>query len=731
MRVGRLAIGVVLACAGLALGADNAAGVVHPAQGVLNLRTGDVDTSRLANLMDGDAAFVTGVRYVIVLDGPLDPGRDAALTGAGVIRRGYLPLNAFAADLDRTTPKALRGLGFVRWVGTYDNAWRVDPAVLAGANGIAWRTPARQQLAAAGKSAVNVWLFEGLNEQSTLLAMTALPGCTVTSVTHAGATACISATMNAADAAALSANPDVQYVEHQGEYAERSNALVRAIVQSGSTTSSPLFTRGLHGEGQIVGLIDGYLNKDHCSFADTQPIGPLHRKILAYNTTFGADLHGTHVGGTLAGDAGDTTDTRGVAYAAKMVYNFYPDQNEPSVFGRFDLHASQGARMHNDSWGDDSLTAYDGACHAIDSFTHDQDDNLVVFAVTDLSGLVKNPENAKNSLAVTASGGLNPQGSPSQDYWYAGGSAPTADGRRKPEIAAPGRNTSSSYAFSTCSVVPQSGTSMAAPAVTGVGALIRQYFTSGFYPSGLPNLGDAFTPSGQLLKAMLVNSAVDMTGEPGFPSPREGWGRVLADNATYFDGDLRRLVVHDVRNSAFDALSTGSDTSLQVDVAPGQAFKATLAWADAPGAVNATFAPVNNLDLIVTSPTGLVYYGNNFAAGQSTSGGSPDTLNNLEQVLVTSPVGGRWTIDIVGTAVNVGPQGYALVVTGGVTEVVCHSDYNGDGVSDQGDVDALIQDIAAGTQSYPPNSPDLNQDGVADQGDVDYLINAIAGGGCP
>ncbi|MBI1190824.1 MAG: hypothetical protein GC200_09125 [Tepidisphaera sp.] len=60
----------------------------------------------------------------------------------------------------------------------------------------------------------------------------------------------------------------------------------------------------------------------------------------------------------------------------------------------------------------------------------------------------------------------------------------------------------------------------------------------------------------------------------------------------------------------------------------------------------------------------------------------------------------------------------------------CDPDVNQDGVTDQGDVDYLINVIAGG-----PNpsgiDPDFNQDGVADQGDIDSLINVIAGGDCP
>ena len=52
------------------------------------------------------------------------------------------------------------------------------------------------------------------------------------------------------------------------------------------------------------------------------------------------------------------------------------------------------------------------------------------------------------------------------------------------------------------------GTSMAAPLAAGMLALIRQYFRSGFYPSGIRNVHDGLMPSGALLKAALLTAAV-------------------------------------------------------------------------------------------------------------------------------------------------------------------------------------------------------------------------------
>jgi hypothetical protein len=45
---------------------------------------------------------------------------------------------------------------------------------------------------------------------------------------------------------------------------------------------------------------------------------------------------------------------------------------------------------------------------------------------------------------------------------------------------------------------------MATPIVAGSLLLIRQYFAEGWYPAGVPNSFNSHTPSGPLMKAVLL-----------------------------------------------------------------------------------------------------------------------------------------------------------------------------------------------------------------------------------
>ncbi|MGE3180120.1 MAG: S8 family serine peptidase [Phycisphaerae bacterium] len=624
------------------------------------LRAATIDTRTLHNAKHATADDLNSSKhYLLQLDGPMTDAIRDKLTATGVHLGAYLPKNAFVITGDTQSLSRAALQQDVVWMGEFVADWKLDPEV--GARLAPYATAERQALENDGLLKVVVSLFEDADVAATEMLIAQLGGVLNNSV-NLGGQQTIDVTIDPNLLSNLIEMEAVQYIEDAPEITFR-NSTDRWIVQSNVPNVFPFYDRNIHGEGQIVGVLDGKLDSNHCSFSDTNPIGPTHRKIVAYNTSLGASSHGTHVSGTIAGDAGIDDDTRGVAYLAKIAYDDIPSFNETSTNTVLEQHHNQGARMHTNSWGDDGTTSYNSLCRGFDVFLYNNEDSMAMLAVTN-TGTLRNPENAKNLLACGAS-----QDTPSQGNHCSGGTGPTSDGRRKPEVYAPGCGTRSASPNSGCGTNASTGTSMATPAIAGAGALVRQYFTDGFYPTGIATPGDEMTPTGALVKAMLINSAVDMTGPAGYPSNQEGWGRILADNSAYFDGDSRKLYVEDVRNA--DGMSTNDTAEFIVNVLdPSEQLRVTVVWTEPAATSGAGFAQVNDLDLVVVSPDGNTYLGNSFAAGQSTTGGSKDDRNNVEQVHVMNPEVGEWTVRINAAGVNVGTQGYSLVATGDITTVL-------------------------------------------------------------
>jgi hypothetical protein len=105
-----------------------------------------------------------------------------------------------------------------------------------------------------------------------------------------------------------------------------------------------------------------------------------------------------------------------------------------------------------------------------------------------------------------------------------------------------------------------------------------------------------------------------------------------------FDPEAARVVL----DQSVVLTDPSESTSFSVTPAdPSRPLRVTLAWTDAPGTPGEPEAPalVNDLDLTVTDANGTTYHGNAFELGRSVPGGSPDRLNNLENILLENPDG--------------------------------------------------------------------------------------------
>lgn len=632
------------------------------------MRTREIDTARTPAFTRDFARSlqpVRGKRYLVQLNGPVTQAKRDELAASGITIAEYLPVNTFIATIDEVAARggALANAKSVRSIVEYEAAWKIDPEI-----GVRpYKTIDRQMLTQQGRVAVIITLHVGEDLQPLVNEVARLNAPVVHFAEEVGGNQTLSVTMDSGDVATLAALDSVQFIEDAFENTERSNYQDNWIIQSNVGSPTPLFplyANGIRGQGQVLGHLDGKINQQHCSFRDTVAVGPTHRKILAYNTTAGYGQHGTHTAATAVGwdpASPANSNVQGIAPDAKVVHAPTPSQTETGTPTALNLHYSQGARVHTNSWGDDSTNVYTGQCRGIDNHVYLNEDSLVVFAVTNL-GAIKTPENAKNCFAVNRST-WSPNGESICGTTCAG---PTPDGRRKPEIMAPGCSlTSASGSGTVCTTASLTGTSMACPSIAGLALLFREYFVDGYYPSGAANAPDGFNPSAALIKAAMMNSAVDMTGVAGWPGNQEGWGRALADNALYFPGDTRKLLVWDVRNA--QGMTTGQQTEYVINVNAGQGFKATLVWTEPQAAINSNPSIVNNLDFEVVDAANNLYRGNVLSGSASTTGGTADNRNNTEMVILPTPAAGSYTLRIKGTGVNVGTQGYALVVTGDVS----------------------------------------------------------------
>jgi len=476
--------------------------------------------------------------------------------------------------------------------------------------------------------------------------------------------------------------------------------------------ATPVFAHGLYGQGQTVGILDTGIDADMCYFRDTAlglpptnacnggtVTDPAQRKVIAVDFLWSAECaggiaakewdtqdHGSHVAGTVAGDdfarllvhdAGD-----GMAPGAKLViqdagYQVDDCADLPALGCAvadlnplFQQAYAQGARLHTNSWGDNENGAvqnnYSAASQDVDEFMWGHKDFLIFFAAGNRgpgAGSVGTPSTAKSAVSV----GATLRGTSADSMASFSSCGPTDDGRIKPEVTVPGSvivsaNADNNVASRNCNTKQSSGTSMASPGAAGLTALIRQYYTDGWYPSGAANAPDGFSPSAALLRATLVNSAQGMTGTAAIPANCQGWGRVLLDNALSFAPEARKLFVKEEAGFATGAVSQAISYPFLVD-SSAEPFKVTLAWTDFPSTPAASPHLNNDLDLTVAAPGGT-FLGNVFSGGVSAAGGGADRRNTLEQVLLAAPAPGAYTVTVRSFNVPDGPQPYALVVTG-------------------------------------------------------------------
>jgi hypothetical protein len=289
-------------------------------------------------------------------------------------------------------------------------------------------------------------------------------------------------------------------------------------------------------------------------------------------------------------------------------------------------------------------------------------------------GNVRLQNSAKNTIMV----GSYLAGSPHRTLDHDSARGPTPDGRLKPDLVAPGSQYGGEGGVT--STVPvdsyliDHGTSMAAPVVTAVAAMLIEW-----YRDACEN--EDANPKPSTLRAILLHSAVDLQTIQSFPGLfvgpdyAYGYGAVNAPNALAVMAHHREGVVTESDLENPDAhtfeMTIGSDTDLKV----------TLAWDDPPWTAGTPRDPTtgllhNDLDLELVAPDGTIYTpwrldpsnpgepavaSPGYAAGVPIPDDARDRRNTVEQIVFPNAPAGPWTIRVLASTLDYPDQDFSVV----------------------------------------------------------------------
>ncbi len=439
----------------------------------------------------------------------------------------------------------------------------------------------------------------------------------------------------------LASLPFVEYVQpapgpdqplnQNSRAASRANVLNASIANGG---------KGLNGEGVVIGVGDNSDVQTHADFS---------RRLINRAATVSTG-HGHHVTGIIAG-AGNVNELyRGYAPKATII---------SQVFSGILTNAAAyvkdyGMVITNNSYGNINECDYHGLYDLYSRILDQQAFDLPylenVFAAGNSGSTSCLPgvkgfrtvyggyQSAKNVITV---GATNDSGA------LAGLSSkgPVRDGRIKPEITAMGEFVASAwptniYSYST-------GTSMAAPAVSGGLALLYQRYRQ---------LNGGANPKSALMKAIVCNGATDK----GAAGPDFGFG---------FGGLnlLRSVEMIEKNQYVTNTISNGSTAKHSVVIPANTAqLKVMLYWHDPASSLISRQTLVNDLDLEVSTGGGTIYYPQLLDTAvrnltkPATTGA--DHANNIEQVVIDNPASGNYSLTVKGTAITQnGSQEYFVV----------------------------------------------------------------------
>ncbi len=245
------------------------------------------------------------------------------------------------------------------------------------------------------------------------------------------------------------------------------------------------------------------------------------------------------------------------------------------------------------------------------------------------------------------------------------GWGPVDDGRIKPDLVANGTALLSSKSGADDAYGASSGTSQAAPVVTGAVALLQELWQREFPGS---------VPLSSTIRALLLHSADEAGQAPG-PDYQFGWGHLNAERAAQHlkqsaDADRIFAPVRPFPVWMFEGqVGPGESVTFELPISEAMTLRSTLAWTDPTGEVvdpvldNPSSHLVHDLDLSVVQNGGehLPWVLDPARPGLPATRGL-NTRDNVEQVVFDAEQG-TVTVRVQAPAsMSRGDQRFSLIV---------------------------------------------------------------------
>lgn len=457
-----------------------------------------------------------------------------------------------------------------------------------------------------------------------------------------------------------------------------------------------LGTHSLDGAGVTIGIVDSGVDVDHPAFAS-------RIRDLAGKKSW----HGTAMAGLAAGRYLEERDENGYLYglgvapAADLLAQdrFAPPEEVCRQTVTETGPAGAPGTVQNNSFGKGTRNPMDyGSEEALyDRMVRNADPAgpapkplTICFAAGNegTKGLNR-PAGAKNVLVTGNSSAYRPRDGGIEaetinevypgNYdtgFFASSLGNCGDGRIRPHIVAPGQwSATANYGaqpgerkYLSRRLTWGGGTSGATALTSGACALLIQWWRR---ETGLE-------PSPALLRALVVNGAVD-TGDGGpIPNCRQGWGRLNLENIV--NPELRRAWID--QTVLFTTRGQGQVWPIRVADA-ARPLKITLAWTDPPGPLGGGTSEIS----AIVNPLALrvkvgdrTYLGNNFEGGWSIPGSiEREGWDNLQNVYLPAGAVGEEDVRVSVTALDIAMdcltgrvepprQDFALWISNGVRE---------------------------------------------------------------